>query len=258
MSATAPAEQFNLPANPAARDALAAEYVLGTLDAETSARVAAAIDGDAAWRAAIEAWEARLAPLVALIRPEQAPADIWDRIEARITPHKAYVPRAPRTSWIWKGWAIAATLAVAGIGAFASLPVLRQALPGLRLAGPAPVHLMGPIVTSDSRAYPAWIADVDAAGDLRLQPFRPVVGRGALPPGRVLQLWAVLPGATVPVDLGVLPNEPRVVTIPQRVLQPVPEMLVEISVEEGGGSKTGRPVGPVLFVGRLVAVTTPN
>jgi anti-sigma-K factor RskA len=248
VSAATPAEQFNLPADQVGRDALAAEYVVGTLDAETSARVAAAIDGDATWRAAIEAWEARLAPLIALIRPEQAPPDMWDRIEARITPHRAYVPRAPRTAWIWKAWAIVAMLAAAGAAAFAFLPALR-------LTQQPALRLIGPLVTVEARTYPSFLADVDAAGELRLRPFLPVSGRGALTPGHVLQAWAALPGSTVPIDLGVLPKEPRVVTIPQRVLEPVPEMVIEISVEEEGGSKTGRPVGPILYVGRLVTVT---
>ena len=251
MSATAQPEQFNLPADQAARDVLAAEYVLGALDAETSARVAAAIDGDAAWRGAVQAWEARLAPLVSLIRPEQAPPDVWDRIEARITPHKAYVPRAPRTAWIWKAWAIIATLAAAGAGAFAFLPMLR-------LIEQPPLHLIGPLVTAEARAYPSFLADVNAAGELRLRPFAPVSGRAALPPGHVMQIWAAVPGATVPMNLGVLPKELSVVTIPRGVLQPVPDMIIEISVEEEGGSKTGRPVGPILYVGRLASVTAPD
>jgi anti-sigma-K factor RskA len=251
VSATAQPEQFNLPADQAARDALAAEYVLGALDAETSARVAAAIDGDAAWRVAVQAWEARLAPLVALIRPEQAPPDLWDRIEARITPHRAYVPRAPRTAWIWKAWATIATLAAAGAAAFAFLPTLR-------LIEQPPLHLIGPLVTAEARAYPSFLADVTAAGELRLRPFPAVSGRAQFPPGRVLQIWAVLPGATLPMNLGLLPKEPAVMTIPRGVLQPMPDMFIEISLEEEGGSKTGRPVGPVLYIGRLFAVTAPD
>jgi anti-sigma-K factor RskA len=249
----APAEHFNLPADAAGRDALAAEYVLGTLDADTSVRIAAAIEGDPAWRGAVEAWDARLAPLAALAPSEQAPPDMWDRIEARITPHRPYVARGPRISWLWKAWAIVATLAAAGIAATVFLPILRN-------AEVTPVHLLGPMLPAAAVRQPAFLVDVDGAGELRLQAFRGALG-GARPTpaaGRVLQLWGVLPGAGEAVDLGVLPPDPTVVTVPLTVLQPVPDMMVEISLEPAGGSKVGRPTGPVIFIGRLVGVTTPD
>ena len=52
-----------IPTDPAERDALAGEYVLGTLDARAAAAVERAMATDPALRAAVAAWEARLAPL---------------------------------------------------------------------------------------------------------------------------------------------------------------------------------------------------
>src|SRR5581483_6702596 len=115
------------------------------------------------------------------------------------------------TPWVWKAWAIFATLAAAGIAAFAFLPVLR-------MTGPAPVRLVGPVIPAASSRQPVWIVDLDADGQLRIQPFRGVAGAVATPPaGRDLQLWGVLPGATTPVDLGLLSKKPGVVTIPLSV-----------------------------------------
>jgi hypothetical protein len=54
---------MTIPADPEARDALAAEYVLGTLEAREAAELARALETDAALREAVAAWEARLAPL---------------------------------------------------------------------------------------------------------------------------------------------------------------------------------------------------
>jgi anti-sigma-K factor RskA len=59
-----------IPTDPAERDALAGEYVLGTLDARAAAEVVRAMETDAALRQAVAAWEARLAPLTALAPPE--------------------------------------------------------------------------------------------------------------------------------------------------------------------------------------------
>ena len=251
--AAPPAEHFNLPTDAAGREMLAAEFALGTLDADTSARVTAAIDGDSAWRTAVEAWETRLAPLSALAYPEPPPPDIWDRIEARITPHRPYVPRGPRTPWVWKAWAIIATLGAAGIAAFTFLPALR-------VTGPATVRLVGPMIPAASSRLPVWIIDVDPDGQLRLQSFRGAVGGAAAspPPGRDLQLWGALPGATTFVNLGVLPKNQGVLTVPLSVLQPVPNMVVEITLEPEGGSKTGRPTGETVSIGRLVGIATAN
>jgi anti-sigma-K factor RskA len=66
----------------------------------------------------------------------------------------------------------------------------------------------------------------------------------------VLQLWALPQGATAPTSLGLIPPEGRVTVTPSAI-SPEPGMLIEISLEPPGGSPTGRPTGPILFIGRL-------
>jgi anti-sigma-K factor RskA len=118
---------------------------------------------------------------------------------------------------------------------------------------------MGTLGTVNERAAPSWLADIDAKGQLRLTPFRSSTGVRALAPaGRVLQFWAIPPGATSPTDLGPLPRTPGVVTIPVQTVQPIPEMILEISLEPEGGSKIGRPSGPLLFIGRLYENAPPG
>jgi anti-sigma-K factor RskA len=75
-------------------DGLAAEYVLGSLDAAERADVAARRTLDPSLTAAIEAWERRLAPLIEQA-PDVAPSpNLFDRILARIAPQEAPVRRA--------------------------------------------------------------------------------------------------------------------------------------------------------------------
>lgn len=79
----------NPTANPTAdptadRDALAAEYVLGTLDGEARAALRRALAGDAALREAVAAWERRLMPLAENAPAMAPPPDLWARIEARL------------------------------------------------------------------------------------------------------------------------------------------------------------------------------
>jgi anti-sigma-K factor RskA len=249
VSGAKPAERFHLPTDPAVREALAGEYVLGTLDAETAARVAAAMQGDPAWRAAVQVWERRLAPLAALARPEMAPPDMWDRILARTTPYRVHVARGSKLSWLWYSWAITATIVAAGLAVLAFFPVFGP-------APPPPRRLMASLVASAERAAPTWLVDVDAKGELRLMPVRGMTGTRAIAPaGRVLQFWALLPGASDPLDLGTLPVTPvAAVTIPVKTVQPVEDMILEISLEPEGGSKIGHPTGSVIFIGRLNAI----
>ncbi|WBV42496.1 anti-sigma factor domain-containing protein [Pseudoroseomonas cervicalis] len=228
---------------PEEREALAGEFVLGTLEAGAAAAVAAALPRDAALRAAVAAWEARLAPLAGLAPPEAPPPDLWARIEASLPPVAASPGTGPRLAaappraawrapaWLWRGWAVGSTALAAGL---AALLLLRPA---------EPPRLMTVLLTQTDQ--PAWL--VEAEGDaLRLAALnpRPVAS------DRVLQLWALPPGATAPVSLGLIPPQGRL-TVSPGGLRPQPGMLIEITLEPPGGSPLPRPSGPILFIGRL-------
>ena len=73
------------------KDSLAAEYVLGTLDEESRARVDFQLLDDPDMRQAVEAWEQRLTPLAEDTLPVPPPSGLWDKIEASLD--KA--PRVP-------------------------------------------------------------------------------------------------------------------------------------------------------------------
>jgi len=64
------------------RDGLAAEYALGTLDAEERAQADALILVDAPFAAAVARWERRLGELNVLVAPVEPPAPLWERIRA--------------------------------------------------------------------------------------------------------------------------------------------------------------------------------
>src|SRR5262245_16796505 len=73
-------------------DMLAAEYVLGTLDAAERADVALRRRSDRALDAAIDAWERRLAPLAETGTAIDPPADLLGRIEAQLDAATASEP----------------------------------------------------------------------------------------------------------------------------------------------------------------------
>jgi anti-sigma-K factor RskA len=220
-----------IPADPEARDALAAEYVLGTLEAREAAAVARAIETDAALADAVARWEARLAPLTALAPPEAPPPGLWARIEQALD-------GAPRPAAGWRRWRDPWRLGAFGAAAVAA------GLAGLLLLRPTPAPQLMTVLLTD-REQPAWLVQADGEG-IRLA----ALNTRPAPPDRVLELWALPQGATAPTSLGLIPHDGRLVVRPATI-RPSPGMLIEITLEPPGGSPTGRPTGPIQFIGRL-------
>ncbi len=221
------------------QDLIAAEYVLGTLDADEARRAEDLLLQDPAFRAAVEAWERRLAPLATLVPAGAPPPDLWARIEASTRPAAARVPMQPRASSsearraqssrkvaFWRATTAGSLALAAGIAAFAFLR--EPPLPAVAVLAPP-------------GGAPVFVAEA-ANGGLRVRP----AGTVQVATGRDLELWALRSGATRPESLGVLPADGRTVTAN---LPPGTQLLV--SLEPRGGSPTGQPTGPVVSAGRV-------
>lgn len=65
-------------------DALAAEYVLGTLSAEERIQAEAMIGGDPGFVEIVRQWERRLGELNVMVEAVEPPTEIWDKIKADI------------------------------------------------------------------------------------------------------------------------------------------------------------------------------
>jgi anti-sigma-K factor RskA len=230
-----------IPTDPDELSALAGEYVLGTLDARAARMIEDALPAHAGLRTLVSDWERRLAPLSNLAAPEAPPPELWDRIAAQIAPPSRIVTR-PRFARLWQGWAVGASLVAVALAAVALLPSQQD-------------QRIMTVLVSD-RTQTAWTAEVDRQGGLKLASVNAPGGTAVntAPEGKVLQLWALPPGATTPTSLGLLPRGTGDIKITTPAVKPVPGMLIEISLEPPGGSPLGnRPSGPVLFIGRLSA-----
>lgn len=67
------------------KEAMAAEFVLGTLDATERRRLRTAMNGEPKIGRTIEDWERQLAPLCDALPPVDPPAELFAAIEARIS-----------------------------------------------------------------------------------------------------------------------------------------------------------------------------
>src|SRR2546430_14984788 len=66
------------------RDALAAEYVLGTLSAEEREQAEALLAIDHGFGETVRLWEHRLGELNVMVEAVEPPADLWERIKGDI------------------------------------------------------------------------------------------------------------------------------------------------------------------------------
>lgn len=208
---------------------------------------------DPDFRAAVERWQAVLAPLDDVTPGMAPPRDMWTAIAAEIEPQpRRPVAPATRTGW----WDNVSLWRLLGIGG----PVL-AALAVALLVQPGSVAPTAPVASAVGPALVATLADADgkpliaaaydpASGQVR---FAPVASSDATS-GKVPELW-VIEGQNPPRSLGVIDIAAgRSQTIPRdRLAGLKPGAVLAISIEPLGGSPTGAPTGPVIATGKLSA-----
>jgi anti-sigma-K factor RskA len=218
-------------------DALASEYVLGTLRGAARRRFERWRSEDWHIASRVQAWERRLIPL-ALGLPPLAPApEVWRGIEERIRIAEASRP-APSRRTAMLALAAAAVVCVIAVGGFFAW----------RMSLPLPLQ---PVATIKGAAGPdVWSIELDA----RSERLRAVARAGAVArPGHSFELWALPKGGAAPVSLGLLPDAGQL----ERTLSASQQAAVAaaaqvaVSLEPLGGSPSGAPTGPVLFVAPL-------
>ena len=211
-------------------DALAAEYVIGTMRGGARRRFEALLPAHVELREATLAWQERLMPLTAVIEPVQPSGDVWRRISDRLDRRKSVVAGA-----------VAAALVLARPH---RLRERRRDRPGgaaratrARCAPPIVVVLAATGAAASGAATAPIVASISGDGaTLVTRPIVPV----ALRADRSLELWAV-PTQGAPRSLGVLPSGSGVVALRGQVLAGADTLAV--TVEPPGGSPTGAADG---------------
>jgi anti-sigma-K factor RskA len=211
-------------------EALAAEYVLGTLRGRARARFERWRAASQAIDAAIRAWEERLVHMAFATRSVQPPSSAWAGIDRRV---RALEGRGRHSSQWLAFAAVVAFVVLAGVGIFL-------------WRGERTVALQTYATIAQTSGAPLWRVEVSPD----YEHLRAVaLGSYAKRPDRSLELWA-LPEGKAPVSLGLLPDQggiERMLNSQQAAALRV-AAHVAVSLEPTGGSPTGAPTGPVLFV----------
>ena len=226
----------------------AAEFALGTLDPRERAVMAARRLREPDLDEAIRAWEARLAPLAEAAGPIDPPRDLLPAIAARVgggpseAPAVVAVANLRRSLMRWRAAAIAASFiaAVLAVG-FIARELTREAVPREYVA-----------VLQKGASAPAFAITVNI--DTREFTVRPVAATA--PPGGAYELWLIDPKIGAPRSLGVIAADSatRSANLTQYDLAVVEDATYAVTVEPPGGSPTGQPSGPPVFVGKLIPV----
>jgi anti-sigma-K factor RskA len=92
-----------------------------------------------------------------------------------------------------------------------------------------------------------WLVQARERGPIRLLAL---ADPGSIPAGKSWEFWTKGKDAAAPTSLGLL-QPGAVLEIPRSRLPELgEEQLFEITLEPETGSPTGRPTGPILFVGK--------
>lgn len=234
-------------------EGLAAEYVLGTLDRDERAMVAARRTGNGALDAAIAAWERRLGPLVELVAPVTPPPNLYSKIRAQIglasnvVSLRARERDLTRRAGRWRSTALGASAlaaALAGVIGWREYQHQRelQTLPTQYVA-----------VLQTSEAQPAFLLTIDT------KTHRCVITAVSAPkkPDKSYEVWLVNDKLPSPKSLGTYAEGDMSVMPMDDGADSALFMNASyaVSLEPEGGSPTGAPTGPVLFSGKLVQAT---
>lgn len=224
---------------------LAGEYVLGTLTAAQRRQVAQRMQNEPVLRSAVEEWERRFLPLTSLVEEQEPSSQLWPRILKDLRRQSATAQSSWSAWWndvrFWRG------LAASSFAAAAVLVAVMIMRPTAPLSGP---NFMVVLVEPQERT-PGWIVQASADKQLTLTPLRPV----SVPGQKSLQFWTKGEGWDKPVSLGLV--EPgKTVKLALDKLPPLQaNQLFEITLEPENGSPTGRPTGPILFIGKAAKMT---
>lgn len=219
-------------------------YVLGLLRGDERLAFEADMAADSVLAAEVRAWEERLLPLADAIEQVQPDDRVWTAI-ARVVEPPAVRAAATSTSpsglrtWLWDNLLVWRAVGAMGIAAAIALAILPRSVPTTSM-----------VAVLSTAHGPVFTVAVRANGAMEVVP----VGSEAPPPGKVWQLWAVVPKEK-PVSLGLMQGRRLVLPasdIPAQMRQP--HTLIAATVEPPGGSPTGQPDFPIVFSGPLLPI----
>jgi anti-sigma-K factor RskA len=218
---------------------IADDYVLGLMEAADTAEIEVAMERDAELRAAIAESRERFLPLDTSVSPAVATEDLWRRIEAALPDHDrtgSIPPMANANGNNKNGWRMAAISAIAAtfVLAIGLAYSLSRSMEPLIVA----------VLINEAGEVQAVVEDFgNEQATIRL------LTDFTVPKDKSIQVWTLPSRDMGPVSLGLIDGARSVRLDGPALPRPRNDQLYEITLEQAGGSPTGRPTGPILAKG---------
>ena len=231
-------------------DAMAAEYVLGTLSREERIAVQERRAQEPKLDRAIADWERRLGPLSEVIAPVAPSPNLYSKIRAQIGLSQHVVALRAREEALkrrisrWRGAALGMTAMAASLAAVV----------GWQRIHPAPdMPTKYVAVLQTGKQTPPFLLMVDTKTDT----FVISAINAPRPPGKDLEVWLVHDEMPKPKSLGCFKDGQMDVRSMSdgKDHDMFMNATFAVSLEPEGGSPTGAPTGPILFSGKLFKAT---
>ncbi len=220
-------------------DALAAEYVLGTLHGRARRRFERRLADSAPLRAAVAGWECRLGKLTALAKPEAPPNTVWRDIERRL-----FAEPEPTVPWyhrlgLWRGLTLASSLCAVMLAGLLVLSTPAERSP----------DYAGMMISILSRE-PVWAISTDASMErLVVKNNKPMT----LPPDRGCILWLESEdGQRRPIGQLSDDGSEKILPLDPELRDQLLDSRLVVTVEDISTGLPDTPAGRDYYYGRVV------
>ncbi len=223
---------------------MAAEYVLGVLNARERRAAETRIKGDLGFSREVAFWESRFMPLIGEIAPAPVPDYVWVRIRSALElPEPNQVRVVAKQPGIWDSLAFWRWLASGAFAAAAAFAVVVFNAPQT-ITPKVPTQMVSTL--ADDAGVPEFVAIVDQ--DKSSMTITPLVA--APNDGRAQELW-LIPEGQAAISLGLLDaTRAQIVKIPDQLLADVRAgALFAVTLESPEGAPHAKAAGPIIAKG---------
>jgi anti-sigma-K factor RskA len=277
--------------------ALAAEYALGTLDADERAQADAMMSADKDFTAMVQAWEHKLGVLNQMVGSVEPRPEVWDRIRATVghsepqAPIVLPAPSAPITTPVEEWAAVAAVVdnsnvirLTADVRRWRTVATFTSAIAAALVAMIGIVFLLPGLLPDSMRRPRTQVAEARAPRSpaASAQYVAVLQKEGGSPafiltvdgatrnftirrvdapaePGKSFELWLISDKLSRPRSLGVIGGGDFTsrTALSSYDADMVKAATYAVTVEQAGGSPDGNPHSAPVFSGKLIEAVPP-